>query len=495
MQILFFLGGWIFFMRKLFKNYEVHHGSVQLTFSVTFALSCTLFELIIFEILGVLHSDSRFFHWRIDLYAILFVLIVVLPFYIAYFLVSNVPFVVKRRMTVFLTAGAWLVFIYFFWKLGDPFPILSPKHGECLLMTIFCDASTINGYVTFLGKASEVSMDTMMTGSLRPWLIRETEASCSSTSAAFSSAHISLKSSVHGFNTNHRGREYARFMLENLFDVASGARRHQTCKEMCKQLVPKTIKDPFASLPPEQRIEELQLGAVKQEGVITEPHTELNKDLKLFPDVWKDQAKCKEKELLLPELVSSAYTNQCPHPNVCEVMPDHCLRLEQDSYTDPFNWSEREFLESVSSHAIGLHQEQLPRIGQVDGDPVKLNHEGLGPLDHKEKFGDLEQGSLEPPRTPIDVSKSAKDPGLDHVKVPMTPISCFDAEIVTPKTKEKTENRMWKTEQCLHEAVALSLKVPEIKNNEKPDPVPSSPKSQLGLTKEHGNSDVDLLVR
>eukprot|EP00057_Strongylocentrotus_purpuratus_P017751 XP_011672225.1 PREDICTED: Golgi pH regulator [Strongylocentrotus purpuratus] len=91
-QILFFLGGWIFFMRKLFKNYEVHHGSVQLTFSVTFALSCTLFELIIFEILGVLHSDSRFFHWRIDLYAILFVLIVVLPFYIAYFLVSNVPF-------------------------------------------------------------------------------------------------------------------------------------------------------------------------------------------------------------------------------------------------------------------------------------------------------------------------------------------------------------------------------------------------------------------
>lgn len=38
---------------------------------------------------------------------------------------------------------------------------------------------------------------------------------------------------------------------------------------------------------------------------------------------------------------------------------------------------------------------------------------------------------------------------------------CFlpsDAEIVTPKTKEKAESRMWKTEQCLHEAVALSLK-------------------------------------
>eukprot|EP00057_Strongylocentrotus_purpuratus_P010300 XP_011664774.1 PREDICTED: uncharacterized protein LOC105438534 [Strongylocentrotus purpuratus] len=142
------------------------------------------------------------------------------------------------------------------------------------------------------------------------------------------------------FDDDGTGREYARFMLENLFDVTSESRRHQTCEEMCKQLVPKTIKDPFASLPPEQRIEELQLGADKQEGIITEPYTELNKDLKLFPDVWKDQAKCKE-ELLLPELVSSAYTSQCAHPNVCEVMPDHCLRLEQDSYTDPFDWSER----------------------------------------------------------------------------------------------------------------------------------------------------------
>jgi len=50
--IVFFAGGWVFFMKQLFRDYEVHHHRIQLIFSVTFALSCFMFELIIFEILG-----------------------------------------------------------------------------------------------------------------------------------------------------------------------------------------------------------------------------------------------------------------------------------------------------------------------------------------------------------------------------------------------------------------------------------------------------------
>jgi len=38
---------------------QVHHWVVLLVFSITFALSCTMFELIIFEIVGVL--DSRYY--------------------------------------------------------------------------------------------------------------------------------------------------------------------------------------------------------------------------------------------------------------------------------------------------------------------------------------------------------------------------------------------------------------------------------------------------
>lgn len=56
LQVIFFAGGWVFFMKKLFRDYEVHHHTVQLIFSFTFALSCIMFELIIFEILGVLDA-------------------------------------------------------------------------------------------------------------------------------------------------------------------------------------------------------------------------------------------------------------------------------------------------------------------------------------------------------------------------------------------------------------------------------------------------------
>ena len=48
----------MFFLKQLFRDYEVHHKVVLLVFSVTFALSCLMFELIIFEILGFM--DTRF---------------------------------------------------------------------------------------------------------------------------------------------------------------------------------------------------------------------------------------------------------------------------------------------------------------------------------------------------------------------------------------------------------------------------------------------------
>jgi hypothetical protein len=50
-QLIFLIGGIVFFVKQLFKNYEIRLIRVQLIFSITFALSCTLFELIIFEIL------------------------------------------------------------------------------------------------------------------------------------------------------------------------------------------------------------------------------------------------------------------------------------------------------------------------------------------------------------------------------------------------------------------------------------------------------------
>ncbi|KAF7389188.1 hypothetical protein HZH66_010325 [Vespula vulgaris] len=127
-QVIFFLGGWIFFVKKLFRDYEVHHRLVQLIFSTTFSLSCTMFELIIFEIIRVLDSSSRYFHWNVGLYMLLFMVIVLIPFYIAYFIISNIRFV-RLNWIRPLTIIVYLFYLYLFWKIGDPFPILSPKKG------------------------------------------------------------------------------------------------------------------------------------------------------------------------------------------------------------------------------------------------------------------------------------------------------------------------------------------------------------------------------
>ncbi|XP_048515182.1 Golgi pH regulator isoform X2 [Athalia rosae] len=127
-QVFFFIGGWVFFVKKLFRDYEVHHRLVQLIFSVTFSLSCTMFELIIFEIVDVLDFSSRYFHWNAGLYMLLFMVIVLIPFYIAYFIISNIRFV-RLNFIRPLTVVVYLCYLYLFWKVGDPFPIMSPKKG------------------------------------------------------------------------------------------------------------------------------------------------------------------------------------------------------------------------------------------------------------------------------------------------------------------------------------------------------------------------------
>jgi len=53
-QLIFFGMGWVYFMSKLYKDYEVRNNLVRLMFVVTFAMCCTLFELIIFEIAYIL---------------------------------------------------------------------------------------------------------------------------------------------------------------------------------------------------------------------------------------------------------------------------------------------------------------------------------------------------------------------------------------------------------------------------------------------------------
>lgn len=125
----FFAGGSIFFMKQLYKNYEIQNRLVQLLFAAIFTLSCLMFELIIFEIIGLLESTSRMFHWKLVLFMMLVMLIVILPFYICCLVVQNVTFIHTQRPRSILTLTSYLAFLFAFWKVGDNFPIHNPNHG------------------------------------------------------------------------------------------------------------------------------------------------------------------------------------------------------------------------------------------------------------------------------------------------------------------------------------------------------------------------------
>lgn len=128
-QVVFLLFGWMFFSKKLFRDYEVQHTLVQLLFSVTLSLSCSMFELIIFEILGVFNANSRYFYWKITIYIMLLMLIFILPFCISYFIVSNSRL---KRNQLFVKIGSvalYILFLTVFVKIGDQFPISSPNYG------------------------------------------------------------------------------------------------------------------------------------------------------------------------------------------------------------------------------------------------------------------------------------------------------------------------------------------------------------------------------
>lgn len=128
-SLIFFFGtGWLFYTKQLFKNYEVHNRVVQFIFSLTFAFSCSLFELIIFEIADVMAPVSRSRCWTFCLSLILITLVVVIPIYTSFLIVSGL-FLTRSHIQLPLSIALWLVFIWFFWKIGDPFPMLSPKHG------------------------------------------------------------------------------------------------------------------------------------------------------------------------------------------------------------------------------------------------------------------------------------------------------------------------------------------------------------------------------
>ncbi|KRY53188.1 Oxysterol-binding protein-related protein 8 [Trichinella britovi] len=123
-----FACGWLFCIRQLYSGNQVRYHKVIFLFSITFCLSCTMFELIIFEILNFLESSVRYYYLKLTLYLLLLLLILVIPFSIAQYTLRNIR-IIRESFVNLLSGISWLLFLYGFWKFGFPFPALSSRFG------------------------------------------------------------------------------------------------------------------------------------------------------------------------------------------------------------------------------------------------------------------------------------------------------------------------------------------------------------------------------
>lgn len=120
-----YLVGWLFLNWTFLHKYDETDLSLQVLWSSTFAFSCNLLLLVVYEVVGTIDPGLRQWDWYVTLRGLLLLLLVALPLYHAHRLLSSAgPF--WRQRAAAGAVAAWLIFMYAFWSLGRLLPGL-PK--------------------------------------------------------------------------------------------------------------------------------------------------------------------------------------------------------------------------------------------------------------------------------------------------------------------------------------------------------------------------------
>lgn len=95
---------------------------MQFLFEATFAVSLSLILLIIFDALGIMHAATRRVNWLFDVYTLVITLVFILPTAQVYHILLDSDWRPARALRVSIICE--FVFLYIFWRIGDPFPMV-----------------------------------------------------------------------------------------------------------------------------------------------------------------------------------------------------------------------------------------------------------------------------------------------------------------------------------------------------------------------------------